>query len=110
MKKYIYPVIVFEANDNSYTVLFPDLDIVASGDTVEEAYKYAEDYLESYLEFAGKMENKIAEPTSFVDTQKLNPKRLVMLADALAKDSYQLTDGEEKYKNFLKNLVTTSEE
>ena len=111
MKKYVYPIIVFEAAEsNSYTVLFPDLDIVASGDTVEEAYLRAEDYLKTYLEFVEKMQSKISEATSFVDTQKLNPKRVVLLADAETKGEYVLTEDEERYKNFVSKYIVSSEE
>ena len=111
MKKYVYPVILFSDADNkSYTVLFPDLDIVASGETVEEAYLDAEDYLKSYLEFATKMENDIVAPTSFVDTQKMNPKRVVLLADAEVSGRIVLSQEEEGYKNFIQKYLYTSED
>ena len=106
MKKYVYPVILFaDAEKKYYTVLFPDLDIVASGETVEEAYLAAGDYLESYLEFAGKMETQITTPSTYEDTQKLNPKRIVLLADAEVDSEFQLTDEEVQYKNFLQGYV-----
>ena len=80
MKKYAYPVILFYSEEEkNYTVLIPDLDIVASGETVEKAYLSAEDYLETFLDFAEKMESPI---TTFDDTQRVNPKRIILLVDA----------------------------
>lgn len=109
MKKYVYPVIVFEVSEKNYTVLFPDLDIVASGDTIEEAYLEAEDFLKSYLDFAEKMNSKIASPTTFLDTEKLNPKRVVLLADAEVSGDFSLTEDEVEYKNFISKYVETEE-
>ena len=111
MKKYVYPVILFSDADNkNYTVLFPDLDIVASGETVEEAYVEAEEYLQAYLEFASKMDSMVSNPSTYLETEKMNPKRIVLLADAEVSGSLQLTQEEEEYKNFVKKYLTTSEE
>ncbi len=112
MKKYVYPVILFDVNEGkNYTVLFPDLDIIASGETVEDAYVEAEEYLQTYLEFAEKMKSTIPSPTSYLDTEKLNPKRIVLLADAETKGETTLTNEEQSYKNFLQQyLVDSSEE
>lgn len=106
MKKFVYPVILFaDAEKKYYTVLFPDLDIVASGETVEQAYIAAGDYLQSYLEFAGKMNTEITSPSTFEDTQALNPKRIVLLADAEVGEEFKLTAEEVEYKNFLQGYV-----
>ena len=111
MKKYVYPVILFsDADDKSYTVLFPDLDIVASGDTVEEAYLEAEDYLKAYLEFANKMGSVVSNPSTYLETEKMNPKRIVLLADAEISGELNLSPEEEEYKNFVQKYLTTSEE
>ncbi len=111
MKKFVYPVILFNDEDQKvYTILFPDLDIAASGDTVEEAFLLAEDYLKSYLNFAAKMDSQIAPPTTFNDTEKLNPKRKVLLADAEIAAEIVLTEGEKEYKNFLQKYLITAED
>lgn len=44
MKKYLYPA-VFEKEESGYSVIFPDLDIVTSGETLEEAMDMAKDAL-----------------------------------------------------------------
>lgn len=111
MKKYVYPVILFADTDkNSYTVLFPDLDIVATGETVEEAYLEAEDYLKAYLEFASKMNSQISNPSTYVETEKMNPKRIILLADAEISGELQLSPEEEEYKNFVQKYLTNAED
>lgn len=111
MKKYVYPVILFsDAENKSYTVLFPDLDIVANGDTVEEAYVEAEEFLKSYLEFAIKMNSKISNPSTYIETEKMNPKRIVLLADAEVASSVQLTEEEKEYKNFIQKFMIAAED
>jgi len=111
MKKYVYPVILFtDAQNKSYTVLFPDLDIVASGETVEEAYLEAEDFLKSYLEFAIKMNSQVSSPSTYEETEKMNPKRIVLLADAEVSENFQLTPKEAEYKNFVQKYLYTSED
>ena len=109
MKKFIYPtVLFFDKTDNVYTILFPDLDIVACGETVEDAYLAAEDYLQSYLEFASKMDADLPEATKFEDATKLNPQRFVLLADAEISTNLQLSKQEEGYKNFVKRYLVNS--
>lgn len=44
MKKYLYPA-VFEKEESGYSVIFPDLDIATSGETLEEAMDMAKDAL-----------------------------------------------------------------
>ena len=111
MKKYVYPVILFsDTNNKNYTVLFPDLDIVASGETVEEAYLEAEDYLKAYLEFANKMNSQVANPSTYLETERMNPKRIILLADAEISGDLNLSPEEEEYKNFVQKYLITSEE
>lgn len=106
MKKYVYPVILFYSEEEkNYTVLIPDLDIVASGDTVENAYLSAEDYLETFLDFAEKMESPINPATTYDDTVKMNPKRIILLVDAETENAGVLSSGEQQYKNFIAQFV-----
>jgi len=111
MRKFVYPVILFKSEDEeSYTILISDLDIVSTGDTVEKAYLSAEDYLETFLKFAIKMQAPITPATSFADTEKLNPKRTVLLVSVSVDGAEELTSAEEEYKNFLHQFVYQSEE
>lgn len=111
MKKYVYPVVLFaDDKKKSFTVLFPDLDIVATGATVEEAFLEAEDFLKSYLEFAGKMGNKAARASTFEEVRMMNPKRIVLLTAANISNEIKLTPEEEEYKNFIAQYLVDSED
>lgn len=111
MRKFVYPVILFRnEEESSYTVLFPDLDMVASGDSVEEAYLEAEEYLHTYLQFAVKMGSTIAPSTSYEDTKKLNPNKVVLLVSVKIEDAPTLTNGEKEYKNFIQKFVYQTED
>lgn len=111
MKKYVYPVILFYSEEEkNYTVLIPDLDIVASGETVEKAYLSAEDYLETFLDFAEKMKSPISPATTFDDTQRMNPKRIILLVDAETEGGKNLSSDEQNYKNFVAQFVCQTED
>lgn len=107
MEKYVYPMVLFASSEGQgYTVLFPDLDIVTTGDTVEEAYLRAQDYLQSFLDMATKFESALSEASTYDETKGLNPKRIVLLTDASAQnDNLVLTKREKKYKNFMKDFL-----
>lgn len=107
MEKYVYPMVLFTNKDSQgYTVLYPDLDIVTSGDTVEEAYLRAKEYLQSYLEMSVKFESVLSNASTYEEAQGLNPKRIVLLSDAEVKAAnIVLTDKEKEYKNFMKKFL-----
>lgn len=82
MKQFIYPAIYYADNENeTSTLLLPDPDIIASSDTVENAFISAKDHLQSYVDWSIKFGGEISEATSFKDTAALNPKRDVLLVD-----------------------------
>ena len=45
MKRYIYPMVLFTDENELYTALYPDLNLMASGSSVEDVYARANDYL-----------------------------------------------------------------
>ena len=111
MKKYVYPVVLFaDEKKGEFTMLFPDLDIVASGTTVEDAFIEAEDFLRSYLEFSSKMGNKVVAASTFEEVKMMNPKRIVLLASVTISEELKLTKEEEEYKNFLSQYLVDVEE
>ena len=82
MKQFIYPAIYYADNENeTSTLLLPDPDIIASSDTVENAFISAKDHLQSYVDWSIKFGGEISEATSFKDTAALNPKRDILLVD-----------------------------
>ena len=46
-----YPA-CFIKEDSGYSVIFPDLDIATCGDTLDDAFSMAVDYLDGYLYFS----------------------------------------------------------
>ena len=107
MKRFVYPMVVFEDKESSeYTVLFPDLDIVTSGNTVEEAYLKGKDYLASYIDMAVKFESDLSAPCTYREALGMNPKRIVLLADTKVEDqNISLSAEEASYKALVKNVI-----
>ena len=107
MEKYVYPMVLFTNKEGQgYTVLYPDLDIVTSGDTVEEAYLRATEYLQSFLEIAKKFESTVSDASTYDEAKGLNPKRIVLLSDAeIDSANLVLTAKEKKYNNFMKKFL-----
>lgn len=110
MKRYVYPMVIFSDEDDLYTALYPDLNLVASGYSIEEAYMRALDFLSFYLESSLKYDAKIVNNSSYVEIQALNPKKIVLLGSAdVEEDSIVLTKQEEFHRNFLKEFVFTED-
>lgn len=110
MKRYIYPMVLFTDENELYTALYPDLNLLASGNSVEDTYSRANDYLQFYITSAIKYETKIATTSSYSEIQALNPNKIVLLGSAsVEEDSIVLTDQEQAEKNFLKEFIFTEE-
>ncbi len=107
MKNCVYPMVVYaDKEEDCYVAIFPDLDIVASGETVEKAYQSATENLQIFLEFASKMDSDVSSPSTYVETVGLNPKRVVLLALVhVENDKLVLTEEEKDYKKFLSSML-----
>ena len=107
MKRFVYPMVVFEDKVASeFTVLFPDLDIVTSGNTVEEAYLKGKDYLDAFLDMATKFEADVSIPSTYLEAEAMNPKRIVLLADSeVENENISLSAEEASYKTMIKNII-----
>lgn len=111
MKRYIYPMVLFTDENDLYTALYPDLNLLASGFSIEDVYSRATDYLGFFLTSSLKYDAKIASQSSYAEIQALNPQKIVLLGCAeVDEDSIILTDEEEADKNFLKEFVFTEED
>ncbi|MBE7073624.1 MAG: hypothetical protein E7379_00815 [Clostridiales bacterium] len=90
MKSFVYPAIfVKDSEDESYKVLFPDLEITTDGAFVEEAFLYAKELLKAYFVAIMKYDLDFNMPTDFDKVKKASkPSDLVMLisADVTKKD------------------------
>lgn len=110
MKRYIYPMVLFTDENEMYTALYPDLDLMASGTSVEDVYLRANEYLEFYIESTLKYGAKIASMSTYAEIQALNPNKIVLLGSAsVDEDTIVLSEQEQAEKNFLKEFIFTEE-
>lgn len=110
MKRYIYPMVLFTDENELYTALYPDLNLLASGFSIEDVYSRANDYLGFYLTSALKFDANIARMSTYAEIQALNPEKIVLLGCAeVDEDSIVLTEQEQVDRNFLKEFVFTEE-
>lgn len=108
MKRFVYPMVLFTDENDLYTALYPDLNLLASGSSVEDVYARANDYLDFYLMSAIKFGTKIARTSTYADIQALNPNKIVLLGSAQVEESeIVLTEQEQTEKNFLKEFLFT---
>ena len=108
MKRYIYPMVLFTDENESYTALYPDLNLLASGFSIEDVYARANEYLNFYVVSALKYETNIINGSTYSEIQALNPNRIVLLGSAVVdEDVIVLTDDEQVEKNFFNEFVFT---
>ena len=110
MKRYIYPMVLFTDENDLYTALYPDLNLLASGTSIEDVYARANDYLDFYIVSAMKFGTKIASMSTYAEIQALNPKKIVLLGSAQVEETdIVLTEQEQVEKNFLNEFLFTEE-
>ena len=80
MKQYTYPaVFYYDEEYKDYAVEFSDICIYAEGDTMEEAYENAQDYLIAYLDCCEELGVSPNPPNTYDDVLKDHPNGKVML-------------------------------
>ena len=108
MKRYIYPMVLFTDENDLYTALYPDLNLLASGSTIEDVYARANDYLEFYITSALKFGTLLANTSTYAEIQALNPNKVVLLGSAqIDEEEIILTRQEQVEKNFLNEFLFT---
>lgn len=108
MKRYIYPMVLFTDENDLYTALYPDLNLLASGSSIEDVYARATDYLEFYLKSALKYETQVASMSTYAEIQALNPKKIVLLGYVdIDENILMVNDRERAEKNFLDEFIFT---
>jgi len=111
MKRYIYPMVLFTDDNDLYTALYPDLNLLASGFSIEDVYARASEYLGFYITSALKYESKIATTSTYSEIQALNPDRIILLGSVhVDDDTIVLTTEEQDEKNFLNEFIFTEDE
>ena len=78
--QFTYPaVFYYDEEYDDYAVEFSDICIYAEGDTMEEAYKNAQEFLLAYLETCEDLKIAPNAPNSYEGTLKNHPNGKVML-------------------------------
>ena len=81
MKQYVYPaVLYFDKEIENYVVAFHDLHLYTEGDTIEEAFVSAKEFLEAYFECAIEYNEEAENATEFLKVVDI-----VLLVDAQIK-------------------------
>lgn len=82
-QQFVYPaVLYYDEENNNYAVAFNDLDIFTEGDSVEDAFKSAKEYLFAYLECSNHINNEIEQPTSYIVVKNEHQADIVLLVDS----------------------------
>ena len=110
MEKFVYPaVLAYNEKNRYFTIHVPDLEIISSGRTVEEAYLEAEDFIASYLEFSKKMDALDNGVSTFEKVRKKNPKNTILLTSVSLPKNMELTDKEKAFKEEIARLAHEGE-
>jgi predicted RNase H-like HicB family nuclease len=82
MKQFVYPVVLYlDEETNCYTVAFHDLDIYTEGDTVEEAFLAAKEFLQAYFECIVEFDEIPEEASTYLQTEKKYEGNIILLVD-----------------------------
>lgn len=82
-QQFVYPaVLYYDEENNNYAVAFNDLDIYTEGDSVEDAFKSAKEYLFAYLECSNHINNELEQPTSYIIVKNEHQADIVLLVDS----------------------------
>lgn len=82
MKQFLFPA-VFVKDEEGYTAIFPDLNISTEGETIEEAYLFAKDYLKVYCTYVVKFDLDIDTPSRYEKIVQKYPNDFVQLVDVI---------------------------
>ena len=78
--QFTYPaVFYYDEEFDDYAVEFSDICIYAEGDTMEEAYQNAQEYLLAYLETCEELKTAPNPPNTYESTLKNHPNGKIML-------------------------------
>lgn len=82
MKQFVYPAVLYLDEEAScYTVAFHDLNLFTEGDTVEDAFLSAKEFLEAYFECAVEFDEDAEDASEYLSVSGDNKKNIVLLVD-----------------------------
>jgi predicted RNase H-like HicB family nuclease len=80
MKQFVYPIVLYlDETTNCYTVAFHDLEIYTEGDTVEEAFLKAGEFLEAYFDCIVEFDETPEEASNYLNVLDKHQKDIVLL-------------------------------
>lgn len=88
MRQFVYPAVLyhFDEDESTYTVSFPDINVYCEGDSVEDAFVKAKNFLQAYCLCSLRLSKKINKPTSYLKMVEKYDDKIVLLVDCLVKD------------------------
>ncbi|MBE5745692.1 MAG: hypothetical protein E7359_00165 [Clostridiales bacterium] len=82
-QQFVYPAILyFDEDNNNYALAFHDLDIFTEGDTVEDAFKSAKEFLFAYLKCSLHVNSDVENATSYIVVKNKHESEIVLLIDS----------------------------
>lgn len=82
-QQFIFPaVLYFDEENNNYAVAFHDLDIFTEGDTVEDAFKSAKEYLLAYIKCSQHINGEVNDASNYIVVKNEHQADIVLLVDA----------------------------
>lgn len=87
MKQYVFPAVLhYFAEEDVYTAAFPDMNVYCEGDSVEDTFKKAKNFLQAYCLCSLRLGNPVEVPTTYLETVKKYPENIVLLVDCEVKE------------------------
>lgn len=84
---FVYPAIVYnKTEDEPFVIVVPDVNIVAEGETIEDAVVDAKGQLNIYVQCVGKFNANLPKPTNFEEFREKYPKTPFMFVDTVVED------------------------
>lgn len=80
--QFVYPA-VFVHGTNEVVASFPDLGITTEGNSFEEAFLFAKDFLRVYCTYALRFDLELNRPSFFEDVANKHNKDATMLVDTI---------------------------
>ena len=82
MQQFVFPAILYKDSENrGYTIILHDLSLCTEGETVEDAFLRAKDFLETYCKCALEFNGEVESATKFEDVEN-DENNIVLLVDA----------------------------
>lgn len=87
MNNFVYPaVVLYDEESKVFTMYFPDLTIVAEGESVEDVFYNGKQYLNKYMEIVLREGLDIDPPSTYERIKKEYPRDLIVFVECVLND------------------------